>query len=112
MPDPQPYTNIDLGEVETRNNTARHVVAGFSVAMPTLTEIWQQLQDALGDAPTLSAEITRLSRELHGVRLDRANLLAAARAALAAYDEGESDPLSYLRDELDAQGFGSQRRPR
>lgn len=33
-----------------------------------------------------------------------ANLLAAARAAVAAHHDGEGDPLAYLRDELDAHG--------
>jgi hypothetical protein len=32
--------------------------------------------------------------------MDRANLLAAMRAALAAHADGDADPLSYLRDEL------------
>jgi hypothetical protein len=32
-----------------------------------------------------------------------ADLLAAARAAVAASEDGESDPLWYVRDELDAQ---------
>ena len=50
---------------------------------------------ALADLPAVLAE-------LEAVRLDRANLLAAIRAALAAADEGEPDPLGYLRDELDA----------
>jgi hypothetical protein len=36
------------------------------------------------------------------VRLDRANLLAAIRATLAADGEGEPDPLGYLRDEIDS----------
>jgi hypothetical protein len=66
---------------------------------------------ATRDVPALSAAVTRMSAELADARLDRANLLAAARAALAAHDEGEPDPLFYLRDELDAQGQGDQRRP-
>jgi hypothetical protein len=33
-----------------------------------------------------------------------ANLLAAARATLAAVQDGEDRPLIYLRDELDAYG--------
>jgi hypothetical protein len=32
--------------------------------------------------------------------MERANLIAAVRAALAAQAEGEDDPLSYLRDQL------------
>ena len=50
------------------------------------------------------------SRErLTAVRLDRANLAAAGRATIAAYHDGEPDPLSYLRDELHAQGFSTER---
>ena len=61
--------------------------------------------------PALSVEVARLFAEVQHARLDRANLLAAARATIAAHHDGEPDPLSYLRDELDANGFGSQRRP-
>lgn len=50
----------------------------------------------------LDAIITRLVAELEATRLDRANLLAAMRATLAAYADGERDPLFYLRDELNA----------
>ena len=60
------------------------------------------LQDALNDTAALSAEITRLSAELQDTRLDRANLLAAIRATLAAHADGEPDPMWYLRDALDA----------
>jgi DNA repair ATPase RecN len=101
MPDTSPQTNTDLEEIATRNDTARHIITGYSAAMPTLAEIWRHLEDALNDVPALSAELTRLSRELQHARLDRANLLAAARATIAAHHDGEPDPLSYLRDELD-----------
>jgi hypothetical protein len=37
-------------------------------------------------------------------RLGYQNLAAAARSSLAAADEGEKDPLYYLRDELRAPG--------
>jgi hypothetical protein len=50
----------------------------------------------------LVAELTRLAGELDQARLDRANLRAAIRAALAAHTDGEADPLWYLRDELGA----------
>jgi hypothetical protein len=46
------------------------------------------------------------------VRLDRANLLAAIRATLAADAEGEPDPLGYLRDELDTTGAPAATRRR
>lgn len=102
MPDTVPPVNINLQEVTERNDDARHIVAGCASAMPTLADMWRYLQDALNDTAALSAEITRLSAELAATRLDRANLLAAIRATLAAHDDGEPDPTGYLRDELDA----------
>jgi hypothetical protein len=56
---------------------------------------------AITDIPVLLAEIARLALLLTWSRLHFANLLAAARATLAAHHEGEDDPLSYLRDEVD-----------
>jgi hypothetical protein len=102
MPNTPPHVNIDLEEITTRNDTAHHIIAGFATAMPTLADIWRYLENALNDAPALAAEITRLAAEIQDTRLDRANLLAAARATIAAYHDGEPDPLSYLRDELSA----------
>jgi hypothetical protein len=95
---------VDLQAAAARSHAARRIIAGFSTAAPTLAEIWRQLEAALADTPVLSAEITRLRAELAGTRLDRANLLAAARAVITAHLDGESDPLSYLRDELQARG--------
>ena len=80
MPDALPHVNINLQEATTRNEAARHIIAGFSTAMPVLADIWRYLADALNDVPLLSAEISRISAELRATRLDRANLLAAARA--------------------------------
>jgi hypothetical protein len=102
VPNTLPDSTIDLQEVANRNDAALHIIAGFFTSMPTLADIWRHLESALNDAPALSAEITRLTAELRDTRLDRANLLAAARATLSASLEGESDPLSYLRDELTA----------
>ena len=102
MPSPSPYINTDLQEAITRNETARRIVAGFSATTPTLGDIWRHLDGALNDVLTLAAEVARLAGKLQAARLDRANLLAAARATIAADAEGERDPLSYLRDELDA----------
>jgi hypothetical protein len=67
--------------------------------------VWQQLADAFAGTPSLAAEITRLRADLAGASLDRANLAAAGLAAIAAHHDGEADPLSYLRDELRAQGY-------
>lgn len=100
MPNTVPPANISLREVSARNDNARHIVAGCASAMPTLTDMWRYVQDAPNDTVALSAEITRLSAEVEHARLDRANLLAATRAALAAHADGEADPLWYLRDEL------------
>jgi hypothetical protein len=59
----------------------------------------------------MGAVIARLAAELAATRMDRANLLAAMRATLAADADGESDPLYYLRDELDTrQGRSHGRR--
>jgi hypothetical protein len=67
-------------------------------------------KNAFSDVPTLAAEVTRLAAELQNTRLDRSNLLAAARATIAAHHDGEPDPLSYLRDELDAHITAPRRR--
>jgi hypothetical protein len=67
-----------------------------------------ELDIALADNLTLSAEVAWLTAELAATRLDRANLLAAMRAAIAAHADGESDPLSYLRDEVDARQLPAQ----
>ena len=102
MPDTHPNTSIDLQQISTRNDQARHIVAGCASALPTLADMWQMLNDALTDAIALSAQVTRLSAELERTRLERANLRAAMRATLAAHADGEADPMWYLRDELNA----------
>jgi hypothetical protein len=111
MPNTVPHTNINLQEVTARNENARHIVAGCTAAMPTLTEMWRLLRDALDDTPALAAEITLLSAELARTRLDRADLRAAMRATLAAHADGEPDPLWYLRDALNAPETAARRRP-
>ncbi len=93
----------DLPEVVTRNRIASHLADGLAEQMPA--DIWRSLAAALADAPALVAEIAELRAELAGTRLDRANLAAAAFATIAAHRDGEPDPLSYLRDELRAQGY-------
>jgi len=100
---------VNLLEAATRADTARHIIAGFSLAFPALGAYWRQVDDALADVPALAAEITRLNARLAACRLDRADLAAAGRATIAAYLDGEPDPLGYLRDELHAQGFGIPR---
>jgi hypothetical protein len=103
---------ISLDDAYARNDNARRMVAGFTTAMPALAEAWQQLERALADIPAMGAVITRLSADLAATRMDRANLLAAMRAALGAHADGETDPLSYLRDELEGPQDGAAARGR
>jgi hypothetical protein len=58
----------------------------------------------LADIARLISEITSLHSQLAAARLKAANLEAAMRAALSAHSDGESDPLSCLRDEIDYPG--------
>lgn len=45
-----------------------------------------------------------LALKLADLEVRYANLLAAARATVAADHDNEDEPLSYIRDELDAHG--------
>jgi hypothetical protein len=55
---------------------------------------------AISDITRLITQIYELYAALAAERLRSANLEAAIRAALGAHDDGETDPLSYLRDEI------------
>ena len=101
--DVTPGADINIFDVYARNDHARRMMAGFAAQMPSLSRLWQQVDRALADVPALGAACARLTAELAGTRIDRANLMAAMRAALAAHAQGEDDPLSYLRDELAGQ---------
>jgi predicted DNA-binding ribbon-helix-helix protein len=108
---PHPYYRTDIEQIAARNQTARHMIAGFCAEMPAMADFWRHLDTALADNVTLSAAVTRLNAELAATRLDRANLLAAIRAAVAAHADGEPDPLCYLHDELTARRRFTQERP-
>ncbi|NRQ35769.1 hypothetical protein HII36_28625 [Nonomuraea sp. NN258] len=95
-----PYPDPDLQEIIDRNRTARELIATFARSTATLSDLWQHVTAALGDTPVLITEIFRLRSTISKTRLSRANLIASIRATLAAHADGESDPLSYLRDEL------------
>jgi len=121
MPHTDPNPEIDLQQINARNDTARGIAAYCASAMPALADLWRPVDNALNDAvllsalvARLSAQVSRLSAELERARLDRANLRAAMRATLAAHADGESDPLWYLRDELNAPESlaADSRRPR
>jgi hypothetical protein len=55
---------------------------------------------AITDITNLLIQVTGLYPALLEARLDAANLRAAINAALSAAQDGEPDPLAYLRDEL------------
>jgi len=97
-----PESGISLHVVYVRNDQARRIIAGCLSAMPTTAGMWEQVDRALADVPAMGAVIARLAAGLADTRMDRANLLAAMRATIAAQADGEPDPLYYLRDELDA----------
>jgi hypothetical protein len=103
-----PESRMSLHVIYARNDNARQIIAGFASAMPAVSEMWSQVDGSLADVPALGAVIARLTAELADTRMDRANLLAAMRATLAAHADGEPDPLYYLRDELDARQALSQ----
>jgi hypothetical protein len=81
-----PCPTVDQEAVRTHLHAARR--------RPTPAAVWT----AVADIPVLLAEIGRLARLLSRTRWDFADLLAAARATLAADHDGEPDPLTYLRD--------------
>jgi hypothetical protein len=112
MTNPHPRFRTDLEEIAARNQAGRHMIAGFAAEMPALAEFWRHLDAALAGNLTLCAEAARLNAELAAERLDRANLLAAIRATLAAHADGEPDPLYYLQDEMDARQTPAQRHGR
>jgi hypothetical protein len=100
--------------ITTRNDIARDIIAGFAAVTPHLVGIWRIIDQALADLPIVLADLGRARAELEAVRLDRANLLAAIRACLAADADAEDDPLGYLRAELGATGTpatDTRRRP-
>jgi hypothetical protein len=94
--------SIGSHDITTRNDIARDIIAGFAAVTPTLAGVFRLIDTALAELPAVLADLGRARAELEAVRLDRANLLAAIRATLAADAEGDCDPLGYLRDELDS----------
>ena len=104
--------NSDYLKITNRNDIARDIIGGFAAVTPTLAGVFRLIDDALADQPAILADLRRVRAELEAVRLDRANLLAAIRATLAADADGEPDPLGYLRDELDSTGGPAETRRR
>lgn len=86
----KPYSLVNLEAIRTH----------FHQACQSHTPV--RLWHAVADIPVMLAELSRLRSLLALVRMMHANLLAAARATIAATRDGEADPIYYLRDELDA----------
>jgi hypothetical protein len=88
----------------TAEGRRRHANATAALRRSPLRCVWcrtpagRAITTALADVPRLCDRIDRLD----GVRRSHEDLKAAAQATLAAYAEGEADPLYYLRDELRA----------
>lgn len=61
----------------------------------------------IGDIARLLADITWLYPSLIKARLRAANLEAAIRAAISAQEDGDHDPIGYLRDELTSHAGGA-----
>ncbi|MGP3965924.1 hypothetical protein ACTWPT_59285 [Nonomuraea sp. 3N208] len=103
-----PYPHTDLQEVAHRNTTAAQLLAALTRDPLPLLPIWTHVIAALDDIETLIDEVTGLRAELASIRYQRANLLAAIRATLAADHDGDDDPLYYVRDELHAQAHPAE----
>lgn len=58
------------------------------------------------DTVALLIEVIRLHEAARAARLESANRLAAIQAAIHAAEDGEANPLAYLRDELPDDGRG------
>ncbi len=102
-PDNQPHTpqlQVDLDEI----------LSGIAfVAMHICDECEVPVTILIIDIKRLIEELRRLHSVLIDERLISANLRAAIGAALGAHDDGEPDPLAYLRDELpDTGDFASE----
>ncbi|MEV0589310.1 hypothetical protein [Nonomuraea sp. NPDC050310] len=93
QPDPRPI--LDLRGVTSRHDNAIRLLAVFAKSAPALDGIWRHIFAALADTPYLCTDLADL-------RLQRANLIAAMRATLAAHQDGEPEPHYYLRDELES----------
>jgi hypothetical protein len=86
----KPYSLVNLEAVQNH----------FHQACQSRTPV--RLWHAVADIPVLLTELSRLRSLLALVRAMHANLLAAARATIAATRDGEADSMYYLRDELNA----------
>ena len=94
----------DLQEAAARNHAARRIITGFTTAVPTLGEIWQQLETALADTPALAAEITRLAPNSPTPAWTGQTCSPQHAPPSPPTTTANPTPSSYLRDELQARG--------
>ena len=66
MPHTHPNPEIDLQQINARNDTARGIAAYCASAMPALADLWRPVDNALNDAVLLSALVARLSAQVAG----------------------------------------------
>jgi hypothetical protein len=101
-PRPDAVGHIESGLVVERYTVAKDAALAVAVALGPDAESRSELvlaafvalMDSVGDVPVLL-------RALRASQLRAANLAAAGKATLAAFRDGEADPLYYLRDQLD-----------
>jgi DNA-binding transcriptional regulator YiaG len=97
-------TNTTAPTTPARRHTVDLDAARAHHHAATTTGTTDALWLATTDVPVLLAEIDRCRTLLALTRARHADLLAASRATVAAYRDGEADPLWYVRDELTAHG--------
>jgi hypothetical protein len=103
QPDDYPY--INLQEVANTYDQATTAARHSRLAKMWLrTPAGRKTAHALILIPVLVSQLKRIRDRLAHALTDLGNLTAAARATLGAQQDGEVDPLYYLRDELQAQG--------
>ena len=88
----RPRLLINTGEIRSRLQELASADLCDCCTLPVI--------NAIIDIGQLLIEVNWLYTELVKERLRSANLEAAIRAALDAYDDGEADPLGYVRDEI------------
>jgi hypothetical protein len=86
-----PQLRINITEIRNHIITAQSTACGDCGAHTAILT---------GDIALLLGEITRLHQSLIRSRWQAANYEAAIRAAIGAQEDGEHDPIGYLRDEL------------
>lgn len=97
---------IDLQEARAQHRYTQRLIDTHPLTSTLLhTATGAAILTALDSIPALCDEAERLRVLVSLVRLEYADMVAAARATIAADHDGESDPLYYLRDELSARGL-------